>query len=134
MESSMNWNIWTYLRNFLVTLEKMIFAQFLRYLIIFLLTTILFWFIYLGFDKLNDEDTKARNFYQDDGAELPSVTICLKWLNRTVNNTKQQFVDRDLALPDSENWSFHDYITKSYLVKNIIHVASFHDQPADKSM
>ena len=112
----------------------MAIAKYFRYLILLSLTLILSWFISLGFDKLYDEDTKARNYNQDDGARLPSVTICLKWLNRTVNNTKQQFVDRDLALPDSENWSFHDYITKSYLVKNIIHVASLHDQPADKSM
>ena len=110
------------------------YAKHLRYLILISLIMILFWFVYLSFDKLFDEDTKARNYQQDDGAELPSVTICLKWLNKTVNNTKQQFDGRDLALPNSEDWSFDDYMTKSYLVKDIIDLALFYDQPGDKLM
>ena len=110
----------------------MAIAKYFRYLILLSLTLILFWYIYLGFDKLYDEDTKARNYNQEDGADLPSVTICLKWLNKTVNNTKQQFKGRDLALPNSENWSFDDYMIKSYLVKDIIHLALLYDQPGDK--
>ena len=110
------------------------YAKHLRYLILILLNLDLFWFVYLGFDKLYDEDTKIRNYQQDDGAELPSVTICLKWLNKTVNNTKQQYEGRDLALPNSENWSFNDYMKKSYLVKDIIDLALLYDQPGDKLM
>ena len=108
------------------------FMKYIRSLIILSLILILFWFIYLSFEKLLEEDTKARIYHQDDGADLPSVTICLKWLNKTVKHTKPQFEGRDLALPISDDWNFDDYMTKSYLVKDIISRATFYDQPGDK--
>ena len=82
--------------------------------------------------KLLDEDTKARNYYQDDGAELPSMTICLKWLNKSVPNTQAFVHHRDLALPNTTNWSFEDYMTRTYSVKNILIRAEIFDQPSDK--
>ena len=103
-----------------------------RHLILFSLTVILFWFIYLSFMKLLDEDTKARNYYQEDGAELPSMTICLKWLNKSVPNTRPFNVYRDLALPDTSNWNFEDYRKKAYMVDNIFSKAAVFSQPHDK--
>ena len=113
---------------------KFKFSSIVRYMILLFLVLVLFWFVHLSCLKLFDEDTKARNYYLDEGAELPSITICLKWLNKTVNNTKQQFEGRDLALPNSDDWSFDDYMTKSYLVKDIIDLALLYDQPGDKLM
>ena len=111
---------------------KFKYSTIVRSVILLFLILVLFWFIYLSFLKLLDEDTKARNYYQDDGANLPSMTICLKWLNKSLPNMIPYIADRDLALPDTTNWNFDDYMTKSYLVKNIISKADVQDQPNDK--
>ena len=111
---------------------KFKFSTIVRCLIFLVLVLVLFWFIYLSFLKLLNEDTKARNYYQDDGADLPSMTICLKWLNKSLPNTNPYIADRDLALPDTTNWNFDDFMVKSYLVKNIISKAVVQDQPNDK--
>ena len=111
---------------------KFKFSTIVRSIILLFLVLVLVWFIHLSFLHLLDEDTKARNYYQDDGADLPSMTICLKWLNKSVPNTKPHIADRDLALPNTNNWNFDDYMKKSYLVKNIISKAVVQDQPNDK--
>ena len=82
--------------------------------------------------KLLDEETKARNYYQENGAEIPSITICLKWLNKSVPNTQALIPNRDLALPNTTNWNFDDFMKKTYLVNNIFRKAAVYDQPHDK--
>ena len=94
---------------------------------------ILFKFIYMSFEKLFDEDTKIRHYHQNDGAELPSVTICLKWLSAKVPHTNPIIKTRDLAIPNTLNWTFDEYMEKTFLVKNILMEADFHDQPTDKN-
>ena len=111
---------------------KFKYSTIVRSVILLFLILVLFWFIYLSFLKLLDEDTKARNYYQDDGADLPSMTMCLKWLNKSISNTHPYIADRDLALPNTTNWNFDDYMKKVYLVKNIISKADVQDQPNDK--
>ena len=111
---------------------KFKFSTIVRCLIFLVLVLVLFWFIYLSFLKLLSEDTKARNYYQDEGADLPSITICLKWLNKSVPNTNPYFATRDLALPNTTNWNFDEYMKKAYLMKNIISKAYVQDQPNDK--
>ena len=109
-------------------------AKILRYLILLTLIGLLFKFVYLSVKKLLKEDTKISNYEQNDGSELPSVTICLKWLNKSVTNTAKNPVLRDHALPNVSDWSFEDYFTKSYSVKDIINEAMYVDQPDDKFM
>ena len=109
-------------------------AQILRYLILLTLIGLLFKFVYLSVKKLLKEDTKISNYEQNDGSELPSVTICLKWLNKSVANTGENSVLRDHALPSISDWSFDDYMAKSYSVKDIINEAMYVDQPDDKFM
>ena len=111
---------------------KFKFSSIVRYMILLILVLVLFWFIHLSILKLFDEDTKARNYYQDEGADLPSITICLKWLNKSVPNTYPYRADRDLALPNTTNWNFNDYMKKTYLAKDIISKAEIKDQPGDK--
>ena len=111
---------------------KFKFSSIVRCVILLFLVVVLFWFIYLSFLKLLSEDTKARNYYQDEGADLPSITICLKWLNKSVPNTNPYFATRDLALPNTTNWNFDEYMEKAYLVKNIVSKAEIKDQPGDK--
>ena len=111
---------------------KFKFSTIVRSIILLFLVLVLVWFIHLSFLHLLDEDTKARNYYQDEGADLPSMTICLKWLNKSVQNTHPYFATRDFALPNTTNWNFDEYMKKAYLVKNIISKADLQDQPADK--
>ena len=82
--------------------------------------------------KLLDEDTKARRYYQEDGADLPSITTCLKWLNKSVPNTEALYDYRDLALPNTSNWNFEDFKKKAYMVDNIFSKAVVFSQPHDK--
>ena len=109
-------------------------AHILRYLILLTLIGLLFKFVYLSVKKLLDEKTKVSNYEQNDGSELPSVTICLKWLNKSVTNTAKNPVLRDHALPNVSDWSFEDYLANSYSVKDIINEAMYVDQPDDKFM
>ena len=111
---------------------KFKFSSIVRCMILLVLVLVLSWFIHLSFLHLLYEDTKARNYYQDEGADLPSITICLKWLNKSVPNTHPYFADRDLALPNTTNWNFDDYMKKTYLAKDIISKAEIKDQPGDK--
>ena len=108
------------------------FSSIVRYTILLVLVVVLFWFIHLSLLKLLDEDTKASFYYQDEGADLPSVSICLKWLNKSVPNTKPLKADRDLALLNMTNWNFDDYMKEAYPVKSIILYADLTDQPDDK--
>ena len=66
--------------------------------------------------------------------ETYPTTICLKWLNKSVTNTDKNSVLRDHALPNVSDWSFEDYVTNSYPVKDIINEAMYVDQPDDKFM
>ena len=102
-----------------------------RYLIVLSLISILGWFVYNSIVKLLKQDTVISQHYQKGGANLPSITVCIKWLSKDVPNTKEYF--RGLSLPDSENWTFDDYMEKSFDIRNVLHAATFKDQPSDKS-
>ena len=70
--------------------------------------------------------------YVEDGAKLPSVTICIKWLSINALKTLPYREGRILSLPDSENWTFVDYMEYGNVAKNVIKYASFLDQPHDR--
>ena len=65
------------------------------------------------------------------GIALPSITICAKWLSKRVPNTKQ-YNKNGFSLQDMDNWTFADFMEKSYDVKNVIERAIFNDQSNDR--
>ena len=92
----------------------------------------LFWFTYLSFRKLLREDTVISQHYEEEGVDLPSVTICVKWLSMNGANASTLVEGRDLSLPRSENWTFSDFMDKSQLARSVIKYAEFRDQLEDK--
>ena len=103
-----------------------------RYCIYLFLIMVLAWFTYSSIIKLLREDTVISQHYIEDGAKLPSVTICIKWLSINAPKTRPYREGRILALPDSENWTFTDYMEYGNIAKNVIKDASFLDQPHDR--
>ena len=103
----------------------------IRYIIVLSLISVLGWFVYNSIVKLLKQDTVISQHYQKGGADLPSITVCLKWLSKEVPYTKEYF--RGLSLPNSENWTFDDYMEKSFDIRNVLKAATFKDQPSDKS-
>ena len=104
-----------------------------RYFIELVLVSALCWFTYLSFDKLFQEDTSVSHFYIEGSVELPSITVCAKWLSRKgANSSGNMWEDRELTLPESENWTFSEYMANVKLARNIIKYADITDQLADK--
>ena len=103
-----------------------------RYGMYLFLVLILAWFTYSSIIKLLKEDTVLSQHYVEDGAKLPSVTICIKWLSTNAYKTRPYREGRILALPDSENWTFTDFMAYDNVAKNVIKFASFLDQPHDR--
>ena len=96
------------------------------------LVIVLAWFTYSSIIKLLREDTVISQHYVEDGAKLPSVTICIKWFSINATKTTPYREGRILSLPDSENWTFVDYMEYGNVAKNVIKYASFLDQPHDR--
>ena len=90
------------------------------------------WFSYLSLDKLLQEDTMISYQYSDEGIEFPSVTLCVKWLSEKAANASSRIEGRHLSLPNSENWTFTNFMEKSFWARNMIKVARFKDQFGDK--
>ena len=106
----------------------------IRYLILVLLSLVLIWFTYQGINKVLKEETVLSQLYVDEGASIPSVTICLKWLSSKMPNTKTLYKHPyDLALPMSDDWSFDDYMKETTSARKVIQYAGFRDQPSDKT-
>ena len=99
-------------------------TEVIRSILILILVLALLWFTYFSISKLMKEETVVSQYYIDDGAQLPSVTICLKWLSDA---------KWDKYLPDSENWTFQDYKNKQFDIRNVIERAEFVDQIGEKS-
>ena len=103
-----------------------------RFFIEIILISALCWFTYLSFDKLFQEETKISHSYVNEGVELPSVSVCVKWLSMKGANASTLVDGRDLSLPNSENWTFSDYMGKTKLARDMINYAEFMDQLGDK--
>ena len=103
-------------------------VKILRILVSFLLLLTLILFISLGIQSLYNEETVTSISYLEDGAELPLVTICVKRFNGTILNSSNY----NKHLPKSENWTFEDYMEKSYQVKDIIQFATLRNQGDEK--
>ena len=103
--------------------QNMKFQDFIRIALTISLVSVLGWLTYLSITQLNREDTTVSQHFVEDGADFPSITICLKWLGTG---------DGHLSLPDSEDWTFEDYMDKVPDVKSIIEHGNFKDQPGDK--
>ena len=104
----------------------------LRCMIELSLVAALICFTYLSFRKLLREDTVISQHYEEEGVDLPSVTICVKWLSTKGANASTLVEGRDLSLPRSENWTFSDFMDKSQLARSVIKYAEFRDQLEDK--
>ena len=104
----------------------------LRCMIELSLVSALFCFTYLSFRKLLREDTVISQHYEEEGVDLPSVTICVKWLSTKGANASTLVEGRDLSLPRSENWTFSDFMDKSQPARSVIKYAEFRDQLEDK--
>ena len=104
----------------------------LRCLIELSLVAALICFTYLSFRKLLREDTVISQHYEEEGVDLPSVTICVKWLSMKGANASTLVEGRDLSLPRSENWTFSDFMDKSQPARSVIKYAEFRDQLEDK--
>ena len=104
----------------------------LRCMIELSLVVALFWFTYLSFQKLLREDTVISQHYEEEGVDLPSVTVCVKWLSMKGANASTLVEGRDLSLPRSENWTFSDFMDNSQLARSVIKYAEFRDQLEDK--
>ena len=109
-------------------------TKIIRYLILVLLSLVLVWFTYQGINKVLKEETVLSQQYIDEGASIPSVTICLKWLSSKVPNTKSFYKGDpyDLALPMSDDWTFDDYMKETVTARRVIQYAGFRDQSSDK--
>ena len=106
--------------------------EFLRYILLILLTLTICWFTYLSFDKLFREDTTISIHYTEADVDLPSVTLCIKWLSTKGANASELIDNRVLSLPLSENWTFSQFMDKSHFARNVIVNALFSDQLGDK--
>lgn len=100
-----------------------------RYLVQIVMTFVISWFTYLSFEKFLQEETTISLQYTEDEVQLPSVTVCVKWL--TISNDTKVYFGR-LGLPKSENWTFDDYMAKSRFAQNFFSEAYFVDQIDDK--
>ena len=106
--------------------------EFLRYILLILLTLTICWFTYLSFDKLFREDTTISIHYTEADVDLPSVTLCIKWLSTKGANASELIDKRVFSLPPSENWTFSEFMEKSHFARNEISAALFSDQFGDK--
>ena len=94
------------------------------------MTFVIGWFTYQSFDKLWKEDTNISINYTEDEVQLPSVTVCTKWLNTSKKNKMYHY--GRLGLPKAENWTFNDFMVESIFAKDYINSAHFRDQISDK--
>ena len=72
--------------------------------------------------KLSDELTSTSVRYIRTTLPLPSVTFCFKWYRPFG------------TLPNSQNWTFDDYMKMSKNIKTTILNATFSDQSIESSM
>ena len=93
------------------------------------MTFVIGWFTYQSFDKLWKEETNISIHYTEDEVQLPSVTVCVKWLGKSEKN--KIYYGR-IGLPNSENWTFDDYMVESIFAKDYVKFAHFRDQINDK--
>ena len=107
-------------------------SNFIRCIVELSLIFALGWFSYSSLDKLLQEDTIISNQYSDEGIEFPSVTICVKWLSEKAANSTSRVEGRHLSLPNSDNWTFTNFMEKSFWARNMIKIARFKDQFDDK--
>ena len=103
----------------------------IRYIIVAIFLAILAWLIKGRFDRLDKEETVISQKYSKAGVALPSITICAKWLSKRVPNTKQ-YTTNGFSLQDMDDWTFDDFMEKSYDVKNVLERAIFNDQSNDR--
>ena len=103
----------------------------IRYIIVASFLAILAWLIKGRFDRLHKEETVISQKYSKTAVALPSITICAKWLSKRVPKTKQ-YTKNGFSLQDMDNWTFDDFMEKSYDVKNVIERAIFNDQSNDR--
>ena len=108
--------------------------DFLRYILLILLAIAICWFTYLSFDKLFQEDTTIGIHYTEAHVELPSVTLCVKWLSIKGSgaNASESTHKRVFSLPPSDNWTFSEFMDRSFFARNVIDAALFSDQLRDK--
>ena len=93
------------------------------------MTFVICWFTYLSFEKFLQEDTTISLQYKVDEVQLPSVTVCVKWLGKSEKN--KIYYGR-IGLPNSENWTFDDYMVDNIFAKDYVKFAHFRDQINDK--
>ena len=96
-----------------------------RIILVLILVIFLCWLTYLSIRQLFQEETTVSQHFEEDGADFPSITICLKWLGSSNGH---------LSLPESKDWTFKDYMDKVPNIRSIITFGNFRDQPSDKFM
>ena len=67
----------------------------------------------------------------EDGASLPSVTICIKWFHVSVPNTFE-YLDWNWSLSKSGDWNFEEYMENFFDIRRIILNVTVSDQGLDK--
>ena len=85
---------------FLMNLSKLF-----RHITLSLLVILLAVFTFLSIQKVYSEETVTSFYHMEDGASLPSVTICIKWFHTSVPNTFEH-LDWNWSLSNSGDWNF----------------------------
>ena len=102
-----------------------------RHIILLLLVILLAIFTFLSIQKIYTEETVTSFYHVEDGASLPSVTICIKWFHTSVPNTFE-YLDWNWSLSKSGDWNFEEYMKKSFDIQSIILNVTVSDQGLDK--
>ena len=113
---------------------EMKLSNIIRYAVVAIFLALLVYITFTCYQKVAKEETVISHRFIESEVDLPSMTICVKWLDNKVPNTKSYFEGRNLSLPNSENWTFEDYMEKSFRAENVIQYAWYNDQPGDKNM
>ena len=95
-------------------------AEKLRFVLEIILSTTLIFLTWSQWQKLDLENT-SNSFHHVEMAsiKLPSITFCIKWYRSH---------DIPSYLPNSQNWTFADYMRLSKKFKSMIVEAELSDQ------
>ena len=106
-------------------------SKLFRHIILLLLVILLAIFTFLSIQKVYSEETVTSFYHMEDGASLPSVTICIKWFHVSVPNTFE-YLDWNWSLSKSGDWNFEEYMENFFDIRRIILNVTVSDQGLDK--